>query len=318
MKHHLIIGGTGRAGTTFLVQYLAACGLETQLAKSPHPGYDEAANAGLEDVPMGHPDLPYVVKSPWLYEYVGRLLDDREIAVDAVILPMRGIVEAATSRVVNELRARHAIEGLPPDCGLWESWGTTPGGVVYSLSPIDQARLLAMGFHELVHALVRRDVPLVLLDFPRCVEDADYLYDKLRPVLEGRVERARALEAFRESVAPGKVRIARELAIDDTGPRQPREADARAPGLEFPSHAALDRVALRRELDRLRGRVAQLEGQLASATSKLTAIEASTTWRATAPARALSGLLRSVWSVANERASHLRRARLPAAPPSHH
>jgi len=27
MSNHLIITGTGRTGTTFLVQYLAACGL---------------------------------------------------------------------------------------------------------------------------------------------------------------------------------------------------------------------------------------------------------------------------------------------------
>ena len=316
MKHHLIIGGTGRAGTTFLVEYLAACGLETQLAKNRNPSYDEAANAGLEDTPLGHPDLSYVVKSPWLYEYVGRLLADPDIAVDAVIVPMRGIVEAATSRVVNELRARHTAAGLPADCGLWESWGATPGGIVYSLNPIDQARLLALGFHELVHALVRHDVPLVLLDFPRFVEDADYLYGKLRPVLGERVERARALEAFRESAAPAKVRIARELATD-AGPRPPRAAEARSPGLVFPSHAALDRMALRRELDRLRTRVAQLEGQLASATSSLAAIEASRAWRATAPARVFLGLLRAVWKAANARARRLRHARLPAASPKH-
>ena len=94
MKNHLLIAGTGRAGTTFLVQYLAECGLDTHLARNQHPGYDEDANAGLEDLLLDNPDAPYVVKSPWLYEYAERLLADREIVVDAVIIPMRSIVEA--------------------------------------------------------------------------------------------------------------------------------------------------------------------------------------------------------------------------------
>jgi hypothetical protein len=111
MKHHLLIAGTGRAGTTFLVQYLAECGLDTHIARDQYRGYDEDANAGLEDLPLNDPDAPYVIKSPWLFEYVERVLADEQTVVDAVVIPMRGIVEAAASRTVNELRARHAMPG---------------------------------------------------------------------------------------------------------------------------------------------------------------------------------------------------------------
>jgi hypothetical protein len=240
-KNHLMIAGTGRAGTTFLVQYLAACGLDTHLARHPAANtYNDDANAGLEDLPFENPDLPYVIKSPWLHAYATRLLADPSIALDAVIFPMRSIVEASTSRVVNELRARYAMEGLPDDCRLWESWGTTPGGIVYSLNPIDEARLLALGFHELMHTLVKHDVPLVMLDFPRLVEDPAYLYDKLHPILGAKVDRERALSAHRETAVPSKVRVGRELAA----------RTAQAPGIEFPSQATLDRVAIKRELDK--------------------------------------------------------------------
>lgn len=240
-KNHLMIAGTGRAGTTFLVQYLAACGLDTHLARHPAANtYSEDANAGLEDLPFDNPDLPYVIKSPWLHAYATRLLADPSIALDAVIFPMRSIVEASTSRVVNELRARYATEGLPDDCRLWESWGTTPGGIVYSLNPIDEARLLALGFHELMHTLVKHDVPLVMLDFPRLVEDPAYLYDKLQPVLGAKVDRERALSAHRKTAMPSKVRVGRELAAHT----------AQAPGIEFPSQSTLDRVAIKRELDK--------------------------------------------------------------------
>jgi len=262
MKHHLIIGGTGRAGTTFLVEYLDGCGLETHIGKHATPTYDENANAGLEDVPMQAADHPYVLKSPWLYEYAERLLARDDIVVDAVILPMRGIVEAAASRTLNELRARCAIETVPDDCTLWESWGTTPGGIVYSLNPLDQARLLAVGFHELVHALVKKEVPIVLLDFPRFVEDAEYLCAKLQPVLGDKVSRARALEAHQRLAEPGKVRVGRDLALDANGPLTGAGGTfTLGPG--FPDHGALDRVALRRELDRARARAAEAERQFA-------------------------------------------------------
>ncbi|WP_431509074.1 hypothetical protein [Variovorax sp. DAIF25] len=280
MKHHLLIAGTGRAGTTFLVQYLAECGLDTHIARDQYRGYDEDANAGLEDLPLNDPDAPYVIKSPWLFEYVERVLADEQTVVDAVVIPMRGIVEAAASRTVNELRARHAMPGLHDDCKQWETWGTTAGGVVYSLNPIDQARLLSLGFHELLHALVKRNVPIVLLDFPRFIEDPDYLHDALSATLGDGVDRASALRAHARVAEPSKVRIGRELAEPAAG----AEAVG-TPRLAFPNHAALDRSALKRELANASRRVAQLERQIAE-------LRNSRSWRITAPLRALVQLLR--------------------------
>ena len=48
-RHHLVIAGTGRAGTSFLVRYLHQLGLETELAGAHRrPSWDAMANAGLE------------------------------------------------------------------------------------------------------------------------------------------------------------------------------------------------------------------------------------------------------------------------------
>lgn len=352
MRNHLLVAGTGRAGTTFLVQYLAACGLETQLAREGHHAYDEAANAGLEDMVLGQPDAPYVCKSPWLYEYIERVLEDDSVAIDAVVVPMRSLVEAATSRVVNEMRARYAT-AMPDDCKQWASWGMTPGGVVYSLNPIDQARVLALGFHELLHALVKRNIPVVFLDFPRFVEDHDYLYESLGSIVGHKIDRASASATHARLAVPDKVRIGRELA--DGAAQRPIRTAGQSQGLVFPPLAALDRIALTRELDKrgatveaarveleqrasaldaaraeldttraelvesrgqiakrqaeasgLQERLGEAEAALKAATRELDrmkacadqaqrrgdALEASTSWRVTAPLRALSGRLR--------------------------
>ena len=57
--------------------------------------------------------------------------------------------------------------------------GANAGGIIYSLDAIDQERLLAVKFARLVQALVKRDITLIFLDFPRIVEDAEYLFRKV-------------------------------------------------------------------------------------------------------------------------------------------
>ncbi|MFM0401196.1 hypothetical protein [Paraburkholderia aspalathi] len=242
MNHHLLLGGTGRAGTTFLVQYLTACGLQTHLTKHPADRVDEHANAGLEDLPTEDADLPYVIKTPWLYEFVDRLLDRKDVAIDAVVLPMRDIVEAASSRVTLELRSRLGHPALDEEHTRWETWGTTPGGMVYALNPIDQARILAMGFHQVVHAFVKKQIPIVFLDFPRLVEDGEYLYEQLKPVFDNSVTREQAMEAHKRVARKDLVRVGAELEGQNRG------ANSSAVPIKFPSHSDIDRAALYREL----------------------------------------------------------------------
>ncbi|MEM5435623.1 hypothetical protein [Paraburkholderia diazotrophica] len=241
MKRHLVIAGTGRAGTSFLVEYLTACGLETHITRNPGVKLEENSNAGLEDIPDGQKDLPYVIKSPWLFEFIDRLIARRDIGIDAVILPVRDIIQAAASRVTNEMRARlsHEVE----EYTRWENWGITAGGIVYSLNPLDQARLVAMGFHHVVHRLVENDIPIVFLDFPRFATDGEYLYRQLASVLP--VDKAAALDAHRRTAKPDLVRVGKEISGAPL-------AQAHSPGIEFPSHDSLDRNALYRELQSCR------------------------------------------------------------------
>ena len=76
MSRHLLIAGTGRAGTSFLVRYLAKLGLDTQLSRTgADANWDDAANAGLETLLLpGAADLPYVIKSPWTYQVIHQAL----------------------------------------------------------------------------------------------------------------------------------------------------------------------------------------------------------------------------------------------------
>jgi hypothetical protein len=183
------------------------------------------------------------------------MLADPAVELEAVIIPMRDLVEAAASRSIVELQAIH---GQAPWMArirrTWQDWGVTNGGVVFSLNPVDQARLLALGFHHLVNRLVLAEVPVIFVAFPRLVQDADYLFDKLRPLIPASITLEQARRSHSRTADASLARVGRELRR--AGERKPEPAGS-APAM--PTLAELDNIALRRELVQLRDRLAETE-----------------------------------------------------------
>ena len=244
-RKHLLIAGTGRAGTSFLVRFLTDLGLDTHVSRFGDRPWDQAAQAGLENAPC-YPsaDLPYVLKSPWAYQFIEEILADPAIEIEAMIIPMRDLINAAASRTIVELRDVHErAPWMASTRRTWDDWGRTAGGTVFSLNPIDQARLLAVGFHRLVERAVQADVPIIFVAFPRLVEDADYLFNKLKAVLPTEITLEQARRSHKSIADPDLVRVGRE----------------RRQEMEMPSFQELDNAALRRELGRLRDRLADAE-----------------------------------------------------------
>jgi hypothetical protein len=260
-RNHLLIAGTGRAGTSFLVRYLDQLGLDTHLGRNGESAiWDEAANAGLEDAPVlgSSADLPYVIKSPWLYQIIDHLVANETITPDAVIIPVRDLAEAAASRSLTERHAAHRNAPWMSDLDQsWEEWAQVPGGTIYSLNPIDQGRLLAVGFHHLVQRLIAADIPIIFLAFPRLAEDGEYLFDKLRPVLPQTVGRQEACDAHRRVADLAKVRVGNEL-----GTAKPA-APVASRIMQHGSHDQLDTLAIRREIGRLRRQLADAQSAVA-------------------------------------------------------
>jgi hypothetical protein len=189
-RHHVIISGTGRAGTTFLVQLLGRVGLETGVGSAVVTGMDGTANAGLE-CDLRRSDAPYVVKAPHLCEMLDAVLAKGEVVVDHALVPVRDLYGAAESRrdVV-----RRSNSKLPPQL--------MAGGLFGTDDPAAQEAALAVRLYHLVHTLVKHDVPTTLLHFPRLVEDPSYLFGKLRRVLPADMKYAGFLEAFRDVSQP--------------------------------------------------------------------------------------------------------------------
>jgi hypothetical protein len=167
-KHHLIISGTGRAGTTFLVQLLTELGLDTGFSHA-QADVNPTCNAGME-WNIKQPNAPYVVKQPALGKDLEELLAAGAIAVDCAILPIRDLYASAESRRVVQKDAKGR---------------DLPGGLLLTDKPNEQETVLAIQLHRLVHTLAQYDVPMIWLHFPRLVQDAAYLHAKLQSVLPG-------------------------------------------------------------------------------------------------------------------------------------
>jgi len=189
-RKHVVISGTGRAGTTFLVQILTRLGLETGFSPNTVVLYEEA-RAGLEN-DIRDAGSPYIVKAPAFCDYAQEVLGREEIRIEHVFVPMRDLSAAAESRRL-VVRRTDRSNGLRPS--------QIAGGLWHTDEPGEQEGVLLQKLYKLMLALSDADVPLTLLRYPRLTRDRAYLYRKLRPVL-GEIDFGRFEEAFALTVRP--------------------------------------------------------------------------------------------------------------------
>ena len=94
----IVITGTGRAGTTLLVQILDALGLDTGINTGKLVPFAPGVRAGLE-CRVDDPDAPRVVKDMTLGFRMQEVLESGKVEIEHVILPTRRLDIAAASRI---------------------------------------------------------------------------------------------------------------------------------------------------------------------------------------------------------------------------
>lgn len=200
----IIITGTGRAGTTLLVQLLTELGLDTGYTPETwRRDYNEHCAAGLEH-DLADRSAPQIVKNPAFCETLPDLLAHGRVKVEHAIIPVRALDHATFSRI--------RVGGK----------GEIPGGLTGTREASGQKAALAENFHSLVHTLTVHDIPLTFLEFPRFARDAGYTRNKLRWLVGG-IEPAVFDAAF--------ARVARTDLIHDFSAGLP--TDAGQPALQY-------------------------------------------------------------------------------------
>jgi hypothetical protein len=196
----VIITGTGRAGTTFLVQLLTELRLDTGYTPASwRRDYDDHCAAGLEH-DLADENSPRIVKNPSLCKTLPGLLKQGGIVVEHAIIPVRSLDEAARSRIW--------IGGQ----------GNTPGGLTGTGIAEGQKAVLAENFHCLMHTLAEHDIPHTFLVFPRFVRDASYTWRKLRWLLVG-IDHETFVAAFERTARPELIHVFTAGVPADAGVR---------------------------------------------------------------------------------------------------
>jgi hypothetical protein len=177
---HILIGGTGRAGTTLLVQYFTALGFDTGFSLSrAMQGVDSISRAGLEH-PYGRvrakgQRLAYVAKSPLYGKNLHDDLASGELTVKHCIVPVRELSAAAESR--RHVTRQALASGKSAD-------DKQRGGIVGGEKAFkQQERVLAVQFHRLIHTMLVFDVPIHLLKFPEFARGEQDLWTALEPIM---------------------------------------------------------------------------------------------------------------------------------------
>lgn len=165
-RRHVIISGTGRAGTTFLVQLFTALGIDTGFSDT-QSGIDPNSNAGME-IDISSPDAPYIVKAPALCLDLDDVLSRGQTEIVHALVPMRDVFSAAESRrdVMRRSKSENNTQNVP-------------GGLLLTSEPKQQEAILEHLLYNLMMTLVKHDIPVTLLHFPRMIVDAEYLFSKI-------------------------------------------------------------------------------------------------------------------------------------------
>lgn len=190
----IIIAGTGRAGTTFLVQLFSELGFDTGYSRvKMKNGIDNLSHAGLERRFIDANDNPYVIKSPLFANQIFEALSDHKLDIHAAIIPMRDLFEAAESR--RRVYFAALSKGLDPL--------RQPGSLWMTSKPDSQEDVLAKQFYKTIYPLVKFGIKTILLEFPRLAVDHDYLFRSLGWLLEEHgVNLSEFLQAYRSVARP--------------------------------------------------------------------------------------------------------------------
>jgi hypothetical protein len=188
-RHHTIISGTGRTGTTFLVKLFTNLGFDTGFSETELPTWSNC-HAGLE-WDLRDENSPYFVKSPWICDYIDEIVSNPGIAIDYAIVPMRSLEAAAESRRQVEAATNR---------GEYPKSTAIPGGLWPTTEPIDQESVLAQKVLRLTMWLAKTEARLILVHYPRLTNDPFYLFTKLRPVIGDAITSEHFVNVYRMTV----------------------------------------------------------------------------------------------------------------------
>ncbi|MGH8557211.1 MAG: hypothetical protein ACRESZ_07055 [Methylococcales bacterium] len=147
------------------------------------------ARAGFE-MDIRHDQAPYIIKTPYFCDVARDILASC-VRIEHAIIPVRQFDAAAASRAYVQTLMTGTADGQEQVAGgLWDTCEAN-----------NQVAILREKFTMLIEVLVRYDIPITFLSYPRLVRDPEYLYAKLDFLLSD-IDYASFRMAFNRIVRP--------------------------------------------------------------------------------------------------------------------
>ncbi len=203
VKHtQVVITGTGRSGTTVLIELLTKLGMNTGFVSEDLNNLkNQIARAGLERR-VGVEPYSYIVKDPSFIDYAATVFGRDDLDIEHIFIPIRDIEAVANSRRQNQRAQFKRLSFKHKRNYLRQPW-LLEGGLLgtKSLKKGKQEAVLLQRLYDLLLEAAKYQVPVTFIEFPDLVHRPDYLYEKLEPIMKG-VEFSEFLSVFNSVVTP--------------------------------------------------------------------------------------------------------------------
>lgn len=157
----ILITGTGRCGTTFLIKLFSFLDFNTGYNRNNYKlSISSNCNSGME---RNYKDDYNVIKNPTFMMDIEKISKDTSIKIKNVIIPIRDLKMSAKSRV------NHGEE----NGGLWNATD--------ELSQIDFYKNILTNY---IIISTKYDINTIFIDFDKMINDKIYLFNKLKNILD--------------------------------------------------------------------------------------------------------------------------------------
>lgn len=160
-KEKILITGTGRCGTTFLIKLFTFLDFNTGYNKDNYKNFIHSnCNSGME---RRYNEKYDILKNPIFLSNIKIILEDTSVIIKTVIIPIRDLKSSAMSRLKNNNSTG----------GLWNA--------VDESSQIQYYKDILTNY---LYFMTKYDINTIFIDFDKMITDRKYLFDKIKNILD--------------------------------------------------------------------------------------------------------------------------------------
>ena len=157
----ILITGTGRCGTTFLIKLFSFLDFNTGYNRDNYKKFIfNNCNSGME---RRYNDKYYILKSPRFLSNIENIVKDKSIKIKYVIIPIRDLKKSAISRI---------------------NHGNKCGGLWNAKDELSQILYYKDILSNYIYISTKYDIHTIFIDFDKMINNKTYLFNKLKIILD--------------------------------------------------------------------------------------------------------------------------------------